>query len=96
MITPISHVDILNKMKKESSGRKSIRTLESTKLVPPQWVQCDLRNLKFDVLGKFSVLMADPPWDIHMELPYGTMSDDEMRRLPVPELQVSLPLPAVT
>ena len=88
--------DIINKMKKESSGRKSIRTLESTKLVPPQWVQCDLRNLKFDVLGKFSVLMADPPWDIHMELPYGTMSDDEMRRLPVPELQVSLPLPAVT
>jgi len=79
--------DIINKMKKESSGRKSIRTLESTKLVPPQWVQCDLRNLKFDVLGKFSVLMADPPWDIHMELPYGTMSDDEMRRLPVPELQ---------
>jgi mRNA (2'-O-methyladenosine-N6-)-methyltransferase len=40
------------------------------------------------VLGKFAVLMADPPWDIHMELPYGTMSDDEMRRLPIPSLQV--------
>ncbi|KAB2608912.1 N6-adenosine-methyltransferase MT-A70-like [Pyrus ussuriensis x Pyrus communis] len=25
--------------------------------------------------------MADPPWDIHMELPYGTMADDEMRNL---------------
>lgn len=23
------------------------------------------------VLGKFAVVMADPPWDIHMELPYG-------------------------
>ena len=23
------------------------------------------------VLGKFAVIMADPPWDIHMELPYG-------------------------
>eukprot|EP00962_Isochrysis_galbana_P056462 scaffold28436_cov112-Isochrysis_galbana.AAC.2 len=34
-------------------------------------------------LGKFAVLMADPPWDIHMELPYGTMSDDEMRRMNV-------------
>jgi N6-adenosine-specific RNA methylase IME4 len=34
--------------------------------------------------------MADPPWDIHMELPYGTMSDDEMRRLPIPSLQVIL------
>ncbi len=39
------------------------------------------------MLGKFSVIMADPPWDIHMELPYGTMADDEMRHLPVPSLQ---------
>lgn len=31
--------------------------------------------------------MADPPWDIHMELPYGTMADDEMRNLNVPALQ---------
>lgn len=31
--------------------------------------------------------MADPPWDIHMELPYGTMSDDEMRQLGIPALQ---------
>ena len=23
------------------------------------------------ILGKFAVIMADPPWDIHMELPYG-------------------------
>ena len=84
--------DVAIKMRKEETGtgqeRTSVlRSPESTKLMPPQWVQCDLRNLKFDVLGKFSVLMADPPWDIHMELPYGTMSDDEMRRLPVRELQ---------
>lgn len=39
------------------------------------------------VTGKFSVIMADPPWDIHMELPYGTLSDDEMRQLPIPVLQ---------
>jgi len=83
----VDKTDVACKVKKDSGGRTSIRTLESTKLVPPQWVQCDLRNLKFEVLGKFSVLMADPPWDIHMELPYGTMSDDEMRRLPVPDLQ---------
>lgn len=37
--------------------------------------------------GKFAVIMADPPWDIHMELPYGTMSDDEMRQLGIPTLQ---------
>lgn len=59
----------------------------STTLHPPQWIQCDLRFLDMTVLGKFAVIMADPPWDIHMELPYGTMSDDEMRQLGVPALQ---------
>ena len=62
--------------------------IESHVLVAPQWVQCDLRNFDYSVLGKFSVVMADPPWDIHMELPYGTMADDEMRKLPVPSMQV--------
>ncbi|XP_053990505.1 N6-adenosine-methyltransferase catalytic subunit [Hylaeus anthracinus] len=56
-------------------------------LHPPQWIQCDLRYLDMTVLGKFAVIMADPPWDIHMELPYGTMSDDEMRQLGIPALQ---------
>ncbi|XP_015524986.2 N6-adenosine-methyltransferase subunit METTL3 [Neodiprion lecontei] len=56
-------------------------------LYPPQWIQCDLRYLDMTVLGKFAVIMADPPWDIHMELPYGTMSDDEMRQLGIPTLQ---------
>ncbi|XP_071477767.1 N(6)-adenosine-methyltransferase catalytic subunit METTL3-like [Diadema antillarum] len=56
-------------------------------MTPPQWVQCDLRYLDFEVLGKFAVIMADPPWDIHMELPYGTMQDDEMRKLNVPIMQ---------
>ena len=46
-----------------------------------------LLNLIFVCLGKFAVIMADPPWDIHMELPYGTMQDDEMRNLNVPTLQ---------
>jgi hypothetical protein len=50
----------------------------------PQWIQCDIRTFKMDVLGQFGVIMADPPWDIHMELPYGTMADDEMRNLNVP------------
>lgn len=34
-----------------------------------------MRTFDFTVLGKFSVVMADPPWDIHMNLPYGTMKD---------------------
>ncbi|KAL1115098.1 hypothetical protein AAG570_007129, partial [Ranatra chinensis] len=70
----------------EAAGIKSSLG-EKTILYPPQWIQCDLRYLDMTVLGKFAVVMADPPWDIHMELPYGTMSDDEMRQLGVPALQ---------
>ncbi|KAB1215527.1 N6-adenosine-methyltransferase MT-A70-like [Morella rubra] len=46
-----------------------------------------MKTFKMDILGQFGVIMADPPWDIHMELPYGTMADDEMRNLNVPALQ---------
>lgn len=31
--------------------------------------------------------MADPPWDIHMNLPYGTMKDKQMLNLRVDLLQ---------
>ncbi|KAF9036127.1 MT-A70-domain-containing protein [Hymenopellis radicata] len=58
-----------------------------TKKLPPQWINCDLRRFDYSVLGKFHVIMADPPWDIHMSLPYGTMTDDEMRAMPIPMLQ---------
>ncbi|KAJ7904270.1 MT-A70-domain-containing protein [Mycena olivaceomarginata] len=58
-----------------------------TKQLPPQWINCDLRRFDYSVLGKFHVIMADPPWDIHMSLPYGTMTDDEMRAMPIPALQ---------
>ncbi|NXL95574.1 MTA70 methyltransferase, partial [Alectura lathami] len=56
-------------------------------LAPNQWICCDIRYLDVSILGKFAVVMADPPWDIHMELPYGTLTDDEMRRLNIPVLQ---------
>lgn len=62
-------------------------TGEQVNMFPPQWIQCDIRYLDMTVLGKCAVIMADPPWDIHMELPYGTMSDDEMRKMPVPLMQ---------
>ncbi|KAM0725757.1 N6-adenosine-methyltransferase subunit METTL3 [Formica fusca] len=76
----------LNLDNKNGSGTSSNVGSELT-LYPPQWIQCDLRYLDMTVLGKFAVIMADPPWDIHMELPYGTMSDDEMRQLGIPALQ---------
>ncbi|KAK0206172.1 MT-A70-domain-containing protein [Desarmillaria ectypa] len=62
-------------------------TRKVAKLAPPQWINCDLRRFDYSVLGKFHVIMADPPWDIHMSLPYGTMTDDEMRAMPIPALQ---------
>lgn len=33
---------------------------------PKQWVNCDLRDFEFTVLGECNVIMLDPPWDIHM------------------------------
>ncbi|KAK7604250.1 hypothetical protein V9T40_004523 [Parthenolecanium corni] len=69
------------------NSKKKIMGQENTILHPPQWIQCDLRYFDTSILGKFAVVMADPPWDIHMELPYGTLSDDEMRQLGVPNLQ---------
>lgn len=76
-------VSVEDRARIEARNRKRFKTV----LYPPQWIQCDLRYFDMSLLGKFSVIMADPPWDIHMELPYGTMSDDEMRKLNIPTLQ---------
>jgi mRNA m6A methyltransferase catalytic subunit len=84
------HYEIdMNDVKQEmlNTQTESIVARISTKLIAAQWVQSDLRTFDMAVLGKFSVIMADPPWDIHMELPYGTMADDEMRQLNIPSLQ---------
>jgi len=62
-------------------------TGKETALLPPQWINCDVRRFDYNILGKFHVIMADPPWDIHMSLPYGTMNDDEMKAMPIPDLQ---------
>ncbi|KAK3285551.1 hypothetical protein CYMTET_6846 [Cymbomonas tetramitiformis] len=56
-------------------------------LAEPQWVSCDVRQLDYSVLGKFGVIMADPPWEIHMDLPYGIITDDEMRLMDISCLQ---------
>jgi len=56
-------------------------------LKEPQWISCDIRNFDMRILGKFGVIMTDPPWEIHQDLPYGTMMDDEMRRLNIGCLQ---------
>ncbi|CCE72755.1 Piso0_000349 [Millerozyma farinosa CBS 7064] len=57
------------------------------KVLPPQWIKCDVRYLPFSILGKFAVIISDPAWDIHMSLPYGTCKDFELLSLPMHELQ---------
>mmetsp|Transcript_10457 Transcript_10457/g.18858 ORF Transcript_10457/g.18858 Transcript_10457/m.18858 type:complete len:670 (-) Transcript_10457:29-2038(-) len=57
------------------------------KKLPGQWIQCDLRVFPLQIFkGMITVVMADPPWDIHMELPYGTLTDDEVRNLRIGDI----------
>lgn len=56
-------------------------------ILPAQWINCDVRKLPFSILGKFSAIISDPAWDIHMSLPYGTCKDAELLSLPMAELQ---------
>ncbi|KAH9286153.1 putative N6-adenosine-methyltransferase MT-A70-like protein [Echinococcus granulosus] len=56
-------------------------------LVSMDWIKCDTRWFDMIILDEFAVIMADPPWDLRMKLPYGTMSDYEMRKTDTPCLQ---------
>lgn len=51
----------------ESSQVLIPKRIEVT-LNPSQWIQCDLRYLDMSCLGKFAVIMADPPWDSKFRL----------------------------
>ena len=69
------------------SNRKELVLSGDENSLDSQWINCDIRKFDSNILGKFDVIMADPPWDIHMELPYGTLSDEEMKNLPIKNLQ---------
>lgn len=62
------------------------KTFETADL-PSQWINCDLRHFDLSTLGKYDAIMLDPPWDIHMNLPYGTLKDKEMKALKIRQLQ---------
>ncbi|MCJ1362786.1 hypothetical protein MMC16_001892 [Acarospora aff. strigata] len=53
-----------------------------------QFVNCGIRTFDLRILGDLAVVMADPPWPIHMSLPYGTIRDDELLSLPIEVLSV--------
>ncbi|CUS22980.1 LAQU0S07e04588g1_1 [Lachancea quebecensis] len=62
-------------------------SVASKSVLPAQWIQCDVRKFDFSVLGQFSVVVADPAWNIRMNLPYGTCNDSELTDLPLELLQ---------
>lgn len=64
----------------------SVATI-SRKILPPQWINCDVRKFDFKILGKFAAVIADPAWNIHMNLPYGTCNDTELNSLPLSSIQ---------
>ncbi|WFD44686.1 mRNA (2'-O-methyladenosine-N(6)-)-methyltransferase [Malassezia psittaci] len=66
-------------------GWEKIESLKSQR--EAQWISCDLRTFDLSSIGEFDVIVADPPWDIHMSLPYGTLSDEQMYALQIPQLQ---------
>ncbi|KEP59967.1 UNVERIFIED_CONTAM: methyltransferase MTA70, putative [Hammondia hammondi] len=83
--------DALKKMRGEASADPyAIGTISAGACTeyPAQWIRCDIRTFDFSIFRKLiRVVMADPPWDIHMDLPYGTMTDQEMRSLRVDLIQ---------
>lgn len=60
----------------------------SSKIVyPPQWINADLQTFDLTILGKFDIIHQDTAFDIHMSLPYGTMTDASIRAMPIQDLQ---------
>lgn len=81
-----------DKLQNSSKDSKNLLLCSSVSInetvYAPQWIRCDLRNFDLSIFNEYvSVVMADPPWDIHMDLPYGTMTDHEMKHLPVQLIQ---------
>jgi mRNA (2'-O-methyladenosine-N6-)-methyltransferase len=52
----------------EKNSRMREILIDEVKNRPKQWINCDLREFDFTVLGDCSVIMLDPPWDIHMNV----------------------------
>lgn len=72
-------IDYSDAVEAKQAKLKHEKQRNAPMLQPAQWFNTDVRSFDPNVLGHFDVIMTDPPWDIHMDLPYGTMTDDEMR-----------------
>jgi hypothetical protein len=68
-ISSCPHFDIVTKRPSGKSAHLAAslhlpthRYLQS--LQEQQWIKCDVRTIDMTVLGKFGVIMADPPWQV--------------------------------
>jgi len=63
---------------------------EGIEMRPAQWINCDITVFDWDKLipkNLFKVLMLDPPWNIHMDLPYALLSDQKLLNMPIGNIQ---------
>ena len=65
-----SAADTNNKPDKSqnNSNINGLLNLTNSETLPSQWINVDLRYFDFRVIGKYDVIMLDPPWDIHMNV----------------------------
>jgi mRNA m6A methyltransferase catalytic subunit len=62
------------KLDSDEKLRDSSATNVTDSLGSSEWLNCDARHFDFSILGKFDVIMLDPPWDIHMEVAHTNKS----------------------
>lgn len=71
-----------------AKGQDAARSSEQGgQIYPTQWINADLQTFDLTILGKFDVIVQDTAFDIHMSLPYGTMTDAAVRAMPIQHLQ---------
>lgn len=61
---------------------------------PPVYIKADLKNYKLNQLGKFDVILIDPPWEeyfkrgnkVNFEEPLTPWSLDELKKLQIDQI----------
>lgn len=56
-------------------------------VLPPQWITCNLKEIALPVFGDFAAIIADPPWDIHMNSQKLIINDSDLQALDMGCLQ---------
>lgn len=89
-----SYKDVSNQLVSNNEDTPvMVKIMDGLYLIPPKssFVMADTRNLKLftDILGKFNLIILDPPWEnksVKRKKMYWTLSNEDLLMLPVPEL----------